>query len=102
MFMRAKLMADKTGDHNLTSHSGVWKDCTEVFLRFKYRLSACIYLCSSTVIEHMKAYSSSKPKHAVSYFYFDFNDTEKQNATNCASSLIAQLCSQVPDLPEKL
>jgi hypothetical protein len=58
--------------------------------------------CSSTVIEHMKAYSSSKPKHAVAYFYFDFNDTEKQNAANCVSSLIAQLCSQVADLPEKL
>src|SRR5271163_1778988 len=58
--------------------------------------------CSSTIIEHMKAYSSSKPKHAIAYFYFDFNDTEKQNATNCVSSLIAQLCSQIVDLPEKL
>jgi len=38
----------------------------------------------------------------VAYFYFDFNDVEKQNAVNCTSSLIAQLCSQVTDLPEKL
>jgi hypothetical protein len=50
----------------------------------------------------MKAYCDSKPSLAVAYFYFDFNDTEKQNAANCVSSLIAQLCSQVVDLPEKL
>src|SRR5437773_9476547 len=50
----------------------------------------------------MKDYCGSNLSQAVAYFYFDFNDTEKQNAVNCVSSLIAQLCSQVVDLPEKL
>jgi hypothetical protein len=50
----------------------------------------------------MKAYCDSKPNLAVAYFYFDFNDTDKQNAATYVSSLIAQLCSQVVNLPEKL
>ncbi|KAH0533900.1 hypothetical protein FGG08_007482, partial [Glutinoglossum americanum] len=68
-----------------------------------YQKSGCgKTILSSIIIEHMKAYCGSKPRLAVAYFYFDFNDTEKQNAANCVSSLIAQLCSQVVDLPEKL
>jgi hypothetical protein len=50
----------------------------------------------------MEAYCNSKPSFAFAYFYFDFNDTEKQNAINFVSSLIAQLCSQIVDLLEKL
>jgi hypothetical protein len=57
---------------------------------------------SSTVIENIEAYCYSNSGLAVAYFYFDFNDPEKQNATNCLSSLIAQLCSQVTDLPKML
>jgi len=50
----------------------------------------------------MEAYCNSKSGLAIAYFYFDFNDIEKQNTTNYISSLIAQLCSQIVDLPEKL
>jgi ankyrin repeat domain-containing protein 50 len=34
------------------------------------------------------------PKIAVAYFYFDFNDKEKQKAEDLLSSLLAQLASQ--------
>jgi hypothetical protein len=34
------------------------------------------------------------PKIAAIYFYFDFNDKEKQNLENLLSSLLAQLASQ--------
>jgi hypothetical protein len=57
---------------------------------------------SSTIIEHLKMYCDSKLGLAIAYFYFDFNDIKKQNVVNCVSSLIAQLCSQVVDLPDKL
>ena len=50
----------------------------------------------------MEAYCSSTSGLAMAYFYFDFSNIEKQNATNCLSSLIAQLCSQIVDLPKKL
>jgi ankyrin repeat domain-containing protein 50 len=56
---------------------------------------------SSTIVEHMKEYCK-KPDFALAYFYFDFNDTEKQEVSNFVSSLIAQLCSKVVDLPEQL
>ena len=57
---------------------------------------------SSTIIEHMKAYCDSKPGLAVAYFYFDFDNAEKQDASTFTSSLIAQLCNRVVDLPEQL
>jgi hypothetical protein len=59
-------------------------------------------LSSSTIIEHIKGYCDPEPTFAVAYFYFDFNDTEKQSPTSCVSSWIAQLCSQVEKLPQKL
>jgi ankyrin repeat domain-containing protein 50 len=43
-----------------------------------------------------------KPGFALAYFYFDFSDSEKQKVSNLVSSLIAQLCNKVVDLPEQL
>lgn len=57
---------------------------------------------SSTIIEHMNVYCSSKPDLLVAYFYFDFNDDKKQNAKNFLSSLIAQICSKMVNLPKEL
>ena len=34
------------------------------------------------------------PKTVIAYFYFDFNDKEKQKPENLLSSLLAQLCSR--------
>jgi hypothetical protein len=42
------------------------------------------------------------PGNAVAYYYFSFNDSEKQIAVNFISSVVAQLCMQVVDLPEEL
>jgi ankyrin repeat domain-containing protein 50 len=47
--------------------------------------------------EHCK-----KPGIALAYFYFDFNDPEKQKTSNLVSSLLAQLCNKLDDLPEQL
>jgi ankyrin repeat domain-containing protein 50 len=57
---------------------------------------------SSTIIEHMKEHCDLKSGFALAYFYFDFNDTEKQEVSTFVSSLIAQLCNQVVDIPEQL
>ena len=43
-----------------------------------------------------------KPDVALAYFYFDFNDTEKQKVSNLVSSLLAQLCNKLDNLPEQL
>lgn len=57
---------------------------------------------SSVVIEQLKANCASKPNLAIAYFYFDFNEFEKQNATSFVTTLIGQICNHVVDLPEKL
>ena len=57
---------------------------------------------SSVIIEQLKANCASKPNLAIAYFYFDFNESEKQNATSFVTTLIAQLCNHVVDLPEEL
>lgn len=56
---------------------------------------------SSTIVEHMKQHCE-KPGFALAYFYFDFNDAEKQRVSNLVSSLLAQLCNKLDDLPEQL
>jgi ankyrin repeat domain-containing protein 50 len=57
---------------------------------------------SSTIIRHLEKYCNSSPRLAHAYFYFDFNDTQKQNATNFLSSVLCQLCCKVLDLPLKI
>lgn len=59
-------------------------------------------ILSSTVIQHFKTFYENKPSVALAYFYFDFNDPEKQNPRNFLSSLISQLCIQVPHFPEEV
>ncbi|TVY38543.1 Ankyrin repeat and KH domain-containing protein [Lachnellula occidentalis] len=56
---------------------------------------------SSTIIEEIKPHCD-KPGSALAYFYFDFSDSEKQNLSNLLSSLLAQLYSKTPCLPEQM
>ena len=49
---------------------------------------------SSTVIEEVKSQYSSNPSVAIAYFYFDFNDTEKQKHDKFTRSLVEQLAWQ--------
>jgi hypothetical protein len=81
-------------------NSGVWKDYLEVNMLANIGWFATD-ATSSTIIEHMKEHCE-KPGFGLAYFYFDFSDTEKQEVSNFVSSLIAQLCHKVADLPEQL
>jgi hypothetical protein len=56
---------------------------------------------SSTIIEHMKEHCK-KLGIALAYFYFDFNDPEKQKLSNLVCSLLAQLCHKLDDPPDQL
>lgn len=44
----------------------------------------------------------AKPGYVLAYFYLDFSDSEKQKVSILLSSLIAQLCSKVANLPKQL
>ncbi|PGH16886.1 hypothetical protein AJ80_05030 [Polytolypa hystricis UAMH7299] len=58
-------------------------------------------LCSS-IIDRIESMCRSDPIRALTYFFFDFNDADKQNSRNAVKSLIAQLCRQRPDIPPAL
>lgn len=52
------------------------------------------YIRSSTVIEEVKSQYKSNHTVVIAYFYFDFNDTEKQRHDKFTRSLIEQLAWQ--------
>ena len=52
---------------------------------------------SSTILEHVLGQHHAKPDSAVLYFYFDFNDSEKQRHEKMIRSLIVQLSKYCSD-----
>jgi ankyrin repeat domain-containing protein 50 len=58
-------------------------------------------LCS-TIIEYVEELCLTESTHQYAYFYFDFNDTAKQRASQMLRSVIAQLCSRRRDVPAEL
>ena len=57
---------------------------------------------SSTVLENVLDYASNDPGKAVAYFYFDFNDKQKQNTGLMVQSLVSQLSRQCIKMPPSL
>ena len=52
------------------------------------------FVRSSTALEDIKSQYKSDPTVAIAYFYFDFNDAEKQRHDKFTHSLIEQLAWQ--------
>jgi hypothetical protein len=61
-----------------------------------------IKVCSSAIIQDVLQHCQSDSELAVVYFYFDFNDVEKQRHENLIRSLIVQLSMQSTNTPEAL
>jgi hypothetical protein len=61
-----------------------------------------IKACSSTIIQDVMLHCLSDSTLAVTYFYFDFNDIEKQRYENLIRSLIMQLSMQSKSTPKAL
>ncbi|KAH0534139.1 hypothetical protein FGG08_007265 [Glutinoglossum americanum] len=57
---------------------------------------------SSTIIDYIQFRCEQEPGSAIAYFYFDFNDTGKQDARSFVSSILVQLCRQRVDTPDTL
>jgi Cdc6-like AAA superfamily ATPase len=53
---------------------------------------------SSTLLENILEHTTDDPGKAVAYFYFDFNDRQKQNPEMMIRSLISQLSQQFIDI----
>lgn len=54
---------------------------------------------SSTIIEAVKDFCLAGTTRKWAYFYFDFNDTDKQDVAILLRSLIKQLCASELELP---
>jgi hypothetical protein len=57
---------------------------------------------SSTIIEAVKDVCFAGTTHKLTYFYFDFQDTQKQHVAILLRSLIRQLCASETTLPEEV
>lgn len=54
---------------------------------------------SSSVISHLEEAYRGDPQVALAYFYFSFNDEQKQTAVGMIESIIKQICCCRPDTP---
>lgn len=57
---------------------------------------------SSIVIEDLRLKCNARPRCPLAYFYFDFNNTAKQELASCLASILAQLYAEVPSKPTQL
>jgi Cdc6-like AAA superfamily ATPase len=85
--------------------TGLWFTCGHAFEDWKKQPSSFLWLhgipgcgktvLSSTIIEHL--HNSTTPAQVLLYFYFDFNDTNKQTLENMLRSLMYQLYLKQPN-----
>ena len=85
-------------------NTGGWFLETDIYLKWLSESGSLLWLygipgcgktiLSSTVIQSAMEYCQSRASSVVLYFYFDFNDFEKQRHENMIRSLIFQLFSQ--------
>lgn len=61
-------------------------------------------ILSGAIIEHMRQYCNAGSDRALAYYYLDFYDQAKRNASSLLSSLVAQVCTQLRNglIPERL
>lgn len=59
-------------------------------------------IASSTIIEAVKESCHENTTHKLAYFYFDFQDSRKQDLALFLRSLIRQLCANEADLPSNV
>jgi hypothetical protein len=98
-----KLRQDDTGLWFLNSdQSAEWKTGAASFL-WLHGIPGCgKTILSSTILEDVLQHCKNDPGKVVAYFYFDFNDVQKQNPELMLRSLICQLSQQCIKIPASL
>jgi hypothetical protein len=92
--------------------TGLWLLEDRSFTRWKVTSASRLWLhgipgcgktiLSSAVIEHVFQYCSDNPATAIAYFYFDFNDAQKQDPELMLRSLLCQLLERVTTTSESI
>jgi hypothetical protein len=94
------------------NNTGLWLLNSDQYRKWKTEPASFLWLhgipgsgktiLSSIILQDLlRAYGDNKAK-AVVYFYFDFNDSRKQNAESMLRSLICQLSRKTTNIPSRL
>jgi hypothetical protein len=95
-----KQRQDATGAWLLSSNQYLtWKTDPASFLWLYGIPGSGKTILSSTIIEDILLTKDDNEGYAVTYFYFNFNDPQKQTAESLLKSLVWQLLQQFDDLP---
>ena len=95
------------GTGNWLIEHGVFRDWTQITdsdsIIWLYGIPGCgkTILCS-TIVEHVLHVCARTSDIAVLYFFFDFNDTEKQQHESMMRSLLSQLAMHFVSVPPAL
>jgi hypothetical protein len=92
--------------------TGLWLLQNDAYTRWKRAATTPLWLygipgcgktiLSSTILQDLFQHRDNNPGHAVAYFYFDFNDVQKQDAELMLRSLVGQLSQQAVDVSVSL
>ncbi|KAH5574501.1 hypothetical protein HBI24_193910 [Parastagonospora nodorum] len=93
-------------------NTGLWLTESEQYQKWKTSSVSFLWLygipgsgktiLSSTILRDIFSSHGSKPSTIVVYFYFDFNDAQKQSTDSMLKSLVYQLLQRVKDIPSRL
>jgi hypothetical protein len=79
-----------------------WKTNPAAFI-WLYGIPGCgKTILSSTILQNILQYCADDPGKVVAYFYFDFNDTQKQSPELMVRSLVSQISQQCVKIPTTL
>lgn len=94
------------GRRSRQANTGFWFIKSEDYLRWKKSNASMLWLhgkpgcgksvLSSTIISELRDECQPGHRTALAYFFFDFNDAEKQTPAHMVRSLIAQLFTNTP------
>ncbi|KAK3689356.1 ankyrin repeat-containing domain protein [Podospora appendiculata] len=78
----------------------IWKQAPGSLLWLHGKAGSGKTILSSSVIKHLRKKHASDPETTLAYFYFSFSDSRKQNVIEMLASLLKQIVSQRPNIPQ--
>ena len=94
------------------AETGLWLLESAKFKKWKESAASRLWLygipgcgktiLSSTLVEHLLQHCSDDPSIVIAYFYFDFNDVQKQDPELMLRSLVCQLLQRLTTTPKSL
>ncbi|KUJ09733.1 uncharacterized protein LY89DRAFT_761415 [Mollisia scopiformis] len=77
-----------------------WKTLPNSFMWLNGRAGSGKSVLSASIVKHLKDIYGSNPSVAIAFFYFSFSNARAQKVDEMLCSLIKQICTQRPIIPE--